>query len=225
MAEKDEEEPDDHEDGTEDTPPGSILRHVPRRGPPSAAELRDVKSKLHAIDDDYTRLVAFKTGAHDIGPESRTHLHQDVLTRFWAPVKQYGVPFDLSATLTAITWGTLDKYRRRRERAVQRARASWHEPIGAGWLAEPSARFLVLLNEAAALLPTGDADLRRRVGLEGDSYEEIAERLAARAAAVAGRAAGAVTRLPRAPRSRTRSAPCRSRARARSWSPSTSTSR
>jgi hypothetical protein len=159
MAEKDKEELDDQEDGAEDTAPESVLRDSPRRGPPSAAELRDSKSNLHAADDCDARLVAFKIGAHPIGPQSRRHLHQYVLTRFWALVKQYGVPFDLSATLTAITWGTLDKYRRRRERAAQHARASRHDPRGAGWLAEPSAHFLLLLNEAAALLPTGDADL------------------------------------------------------------------
>jgi DNA-directed RNA polymerase specialized sigma24 family protein len=113
------------------------------------AELDD-----HAVDDCDARLVAFKIGAHPIGPESRRHLHQDVLTRFWALVKQYGVPFNLSATLTTIAWGTLDNDRRRRERAAQHDRASRHDPMGAGWLAEPSAHFLLLLNEAAALLPT-----------------------------------------------------------------------
>jgi hypothetical protein len=108
MAEKDGEDVEDQEDDTEDPPPESIMRQCPRRGPPSSAELRDLNSKLRAVDDAYTRLVAFKIGAHDIGPESRKHLHQDVLTRFWTLVKQYGVSFDLSATLTSIVSGTLD---------------------------------------------------------------------------------------------------------------------
>jgi hypothetical protein len=95
MAEKDKEELDDQEDGAEDTAPESVLRDSPRRGPPSAAELRDSKSNLHAADDCDARLVAFKIGAHPIGPQSRRHLHQYVLTRFWALVKQYGVPFNL----------------------------------------------------------------------------------------------------------------------------------
>jgi hypothetical protein len=95
MAEKDGEDVDDHEDDAEDAAPDSIVRQCPRRGPPSAAELRDFKSKPHAVDDAYTRLVAFEIGAHHIGRASRRHLHQDVLTRFWALVKQYGVPFNL----------------------------------------------------------------------------------------------------------------------------------
>jgi hypothetical protein len=39
VAKKDEEDTDDQDDGAEDAPPESILRHFPRRGPPSAAEL------------------------------------------------------------------------------------------------------------------------------------------------------------------------------------------
>jgi hypothetical protein len=123
MAEKDEEDVDDQEDDTEDPPPESILRHFPRRGPPSAAGLRDFKSKLRAVHDSYARLVSLKIGQDATGPESRKHVHQDVLTRFWALVKEYGVPPELGEALSAVAWGMLKNYRRRRERAAAHARA------------------------------------------------------------------------------------------------------
>jgi len=90
VAEKDEEGVEDHEDDAEGAEPESILRHFPRREPPSAAELRELKSKLRGSYDAYARLVSLEIGQHAIGPESRRHLHQDMLTRFWARVKQQG---------------------------------------------------------------------------------------------------------------------------------------
>jgi hypothetical protein len=132
VAEKDEEGVEDHEDDAEGAEPESILRHFPRREPPSAAELRELKSKLRGSYDAYARLVSLEIGQHAIGPESRRHLHQDVLTQFWALVKEHGVPFDLCEALGAIAWGMLKNYRRRRARAAAYVRASRAEPTEAG---------------------------------------------------------------------------------------------
>jgi hypothetical protein len=82
-----------------------------------------------------------------------------VLTRFWALVKEYGVPFDLGEALSATAWGMLKNDRRRRERAAAHARASRAEPTEAGRPAEPSASFSLLLKEVHEQLPAADRDM------------------------------------------------------------------
>jgi DNA-directed RNA polymerase specialized sigma24 family protein len=174
MAEKDEEDADDQEGGAHDAPSEEILRHFPRRGPPSAAELHAFKRRFPPIYKAFAPLVSLKIGGRDIGPESKRQLHQDAFTRFWALVLQYGVPANLGEALGAIAWGMRRNYLRRRERAGAYARATLAEAMGTGWLAEPSAHFRLLLNEAVTLLAPGDADLLRWVGVEGHSYDQIA---------------------------------------------------
>jgi hypothetical protein len=102
-----------------------------------------------------------------IGPESRKHVHQDVFTRFWALVKEYGVPSDLGEALSAVAWGMLKNYRRRRESAAAHAGASRAEPIEAGRPAEPSASFSLLLKEVLEQLPAADRDMLHWVEVEG----------------------------------------------------------
>jgi DNA-directed RNA polymerase specialized sigma24 family protein len=97
-----------------------------------------------------------------------------VFTRFWALVLLYGVPANLGEALGSIAWGMRQNYLRRRARAGAYARAALAEAMGTGWLAEPSAHFRLLLNEAVALLAPGDADLLRWTGVEGCSYKQIA---------------------------------------------------
>jgi DNA-directed RNA polymerase specialized sigma24 family protein len=195
VAKKDEEDVDDQDDGAEDAPPESILRHFPRRGPPSAAELRAFTKKFPAFYKTFAPLIFRKIGRDDIGPESRKHVHQDVFTRFWALVKEYGVPPELGEALSAVAWGMLKNYRRRRARAAAHARASRAEPTEASRPAEPSAYFSLLLKEVVDQLPAADWEMLHWVEVEGTPGAVLAGRLGVPEGTVSSRLRAARARV------------------------------
>jgi hypothetical protein len=101
MAKKDEEALDDHEDGAEDAPPESVLRHFPRRGPPSAAELRDFKS-IDCLD----KVIAFRQerqGEANRGVREQEHGGVDEVR----PAVLQAVPLNRHRRARAISSATL----------------------------------------------------------------------------------------------------------------------